>query len=165
MKKLFLFLTLLLTVVALPSCNDDDADDNDAPLTSSLIGSWRLEENTKDFMLTQFFNFKTGSTFSYNYESTDMKLAKMRAWSVNGSWNVRKGVLQLSYDISTFRSEGFSQSEEKALLESLRNNNDVLSEMNKNGRPYGNTIEFKTIDNKTVLILTGINGYFIRVGN
>jgi hypothetical protein len=165
MKKFFLFLTLLLTVVALPSCNDDDADDNDAPLTSSLIGSWRLEENTKDFMLTQFFNFKTGSTFSYNYESTDMKLAKMRAWSVNGSWNVRKGVLQLSYDISTFRSEGFSQSEEKALLESLRNNNDVLSEMNKNGRPYGNTIEFKTIDNKTVLILTGINGYFIRVGN
>lgn len=165
MKKFFLFLTLLLTVVALPSCNDDGADDNDAPLTSSLIGSWRLEENTKDFMLTQFFNFKTGSTFSYNYESTDMKLAKMRAWSVNGSWNVRKGVLQLSYDISTFRSEGFSQSEEKALLESLRNNNDVLSEMNKNGRPYGNTIEFKTIDNKTVLILTGINGYFIRVGN
>lgn len=165
MKKFFLFLTLLLTVVALPSCNDDDADDNDAPLTSSLIGSWRLEENTKDFMLTQFFNFKTGSTFSYNYESTDMKLAKMRAWSVNGSWNVRKGVLQLSYDISTFRSEGFSQSEEKALLESLRNNNDVLSEMNKNGRPYGNTIEFKTIDNKTVLILTGINGYFMRVGN
>lgn len=165
MKKFFLFLTLLLTVVALPSCNDDDADDNDAPLTSSLIGSWRLEENTKDFMLTQFFNFKTGSTFSYNYESTDMKLAKMRAWSVNGSWNVRKGVLQLSYDISTFRSEGFTQSEEKALLESLRNNNDVLSEMNKNGRPYGNTIEFKTIDNKTVLILTGINGYFIRVGN
>ena len=156
MKKFFLFLTLLLTVVALPSCNDDDADDNDAPLTSSLIGSWRLEENTKDFMLTQFFNFKTGSTFSYNYESTDMKLAKMRAWSVNGSWNVRKGVLQLSYDISTFRSEGFTQSEEKALLESLRNNNDVLSEMNKNGRPYGNTIEFKTIDNKTVLILTGI---------
>lgn len=165
MKKIFLFLTLLLTVVALPSCNDDDADDNDAPLTSSLIGSWRLEENTKDFMLTQFFNFKTGSTFSYNYESTDMKLAKMRAWSVNGSWNVRKGVLQLSYDISTFRSEGFTQSEEKALLESLRNNNDVLSEMNKNGRPYGNTIEFKTIDNKTVLILTGINGYFLRVGN
>lgn len=165
MKKFFLFLTLLLTVVALPSCNDDDADDNDAPLTSSLIGSWRLEENTKDFMLTQFFNFKTGSTFSYNYESTDMKLAKMRAWSVNGSWNVRKGVLQLSYDISTFRSEGFTQSEEKALLESLRNNNDVLSEMNKNGRPYGNTIEFKTIDNKTVLILTGINGYFLRVGN
>ena len=52
MKKFFLFLTLLLTVVALPSCNDDDADDNDAPLTSSLIGSWRLEENTKDFMLT-----------------------------------------------------------------------------------------------------------------
>lgn len=165
MKKLFLFLTLFLTVVALPSCNEDNADDNDAPLTSALIGSWRLEENTNDFMLSQFFNFKTGSAFSYNYESTDMKVAKMRAWSVNGSWNVRKGVLQLSYDISTFRAEGFTQSEEKALLESLRNNNELLSEMNKNGRPYGNTIEMKTIDNKTVLILTGINGYFVRVGN
>lgn len=164
MKKIFALLSLMLALVCLPSCNED-ATQNDAPLTAQLMGTWLMNQSSKDFIITDSYIFQSQSRFRYSYSYTDMHEAKMKAWSVSGAWNVKKGVLQLSYDVDTYRAEGYSQSEMNEMKQTMIDNNQMLQDMNKNNRPFGNSIEFKNIDGRTVLLINGVNGYYERVAN
>lgn len=157
---LFMFVALAGFV----SCNDDGTE-NDAPYTARLVGSWQMSNSNDELSIQSNYRFDRNSSFVYSFSSMHLDDITVRAWSVRGAWNVRKGVLQLSYDLETFRAEGYSEKEVKEMEADLRDSNLLLSEMNQNGRPFGPTISFLDIDGKEMLRFSDENGYYERVGN
>lgn len=170
MKKLLTFLFAVMAI-GLVSCNDDPSD-SDNVLASQLPGIWRLsntyevpvpdtnptEYNT--YSDTKTYEFKANGEFYYS-EST-MKATDLKAmqWSVSGAWNVRKGLLQLNYDIDSYRSSGFTETEVSQKLKDLKDSNALLKELNDGGHAYGPEISFDVQNNKPVLKLAGYNGVF-----
>ncbi|MCM1005223.1 MAG: hypothetical protein NC402_02880 [Prevotella sp.] len=161
MKKL---LTLLFAaiVLVLPSCNDD-ATENDALYTNQILGMWQLNHSYDDTTTSIGFTFQADGTFYYLNSITDMKTAKGKQWSVSGAWNIHKATLQLSYDMDKFMISGYTDEEARAIRSDLIAHNSILEESNKQGHAYGSTIEFVTVNGRSAMRLSGINGDFIRI--
>lgn len=162
MKKFFAILFMLVAVVGLWSCNDDNTE-NDALYTMQLPGTWMLESGNEQEPVVRQYIFKSDGEFTYGFSSMNIKEATMKTWSVRGAWNVKKGKLQLYYDLGTLRTSGYNESEIKQMKSELNAHNDDLVEMNKKGRVYGATIAFMTVEGKSMLQLSGFNGYFEKM--
>lgn len=164
MKKILALLFMFVALTGLVSCNDDGTE-NDAPYTARLVGSWQMSNSNDELTIQSGYRFDSHSSFVYSYSSMNLKDITMRTWSIRGAWNVKKGVLQLSYDLETFRADGYSATEIKEMEAGIRDHNLLLSEMNQKGRPFGPTISFVNVDGKEMLKLSDVNGYYERVGN
>lgn len=160
-KNLFAVLFVALIFI-LPSCNEDDTT-NDPALTSKLKGTW-VSSTTSDEETLQT-TLALNSDFSFRCTSTtiDNKTFLMKTWSVGGAWNVRKEILQMNYDIETLTGMDMSEEEMTSIRTILMKNNSVLAESNKNGRPYGHTILFESVNGEETLQLSGFTGYFTQM--
>lgn len=97
MKKILALLFMFVALTGLVSCNDDGTE-NDAPYTARLVGSWQMSNSNDELTIQSDYRFDSHSSFVYSYSSMNLKDITMRTWSIRGAWNVKKGVLQLSYD-------------------------------------------------------------------
>lgn len=162
MKKYFALLMLCI-VVMMPSCNDDeDLTKNDSYLTSQLIGSWLYEYTNKDYTRTEKYTFTKTEFIHYSYYSNKWDHVE-KSYTVRGTWNVYKGVLQLVYNTEIVETEGFSEKEALELREELHGQNLTLEQMNAEGRAFGSQIWFDKSGDTQVLNVEGVNGYFKRV--
>ncbi len=153
---------MVVAVAGLWSCNEDNSE-NDALYTMQLPGTWRLESGNEQEPVVRQYIFNRDGEFTYGYSSMNIKEATMKTWSVRGAWNVKKGKLQLYYDLTTLRTDGYAESEIKQMKSELNANNEDLAAMNKKGRAHGATITFTTIEGNSMLQLSGFNGYFKKV--
>lgn len=173
MKKILTFLFAFMAI-GLVSCNDDPAD-TDNSLTAQLPGIWQLS-STYDVPIpdtnpteydtysdTRTYEFKTTGQFYYSESSMKSTDLKTMNWSVRGSWNIRKGLLQLNYDIDTYRSSGYSEEVNNQRVKDMKDSNALLKELNDEGRAYGSAVSFDVQDNKPVLKLAGFNGVFAKI--
>lgn len=158
-----MFLFMAVALLGLSACNDD-ATENDALYTVQIKGTWYNQSGNDDNVISQTYKFGT-DRFVWNNSYMDMDEMLMKTWSVEGAWNVQKGVLQMSYDLESFKATGYTDVEQRGFKTMLESENLMLSDMNRKGRPYGREISFNTVDGRTVLVLYGVNGYFERVGN
>jgi len=163
MKKIFALLMLSI-LIALPSCNDgSEATKNDPYLSSQLIGKWLWEYSNKDYAASDTYIFSKNK-FARNstYENYNDKTKK--SYTIEGSWNVYKGILQLQYDIESLHAEGYSDYELMALRDDFEKNNYLLEEQNSKGMTFGSAIYFEEINGNQILLVDGVNGYYTRIG-
>lgn len=161
MKKIFSLLFAAILLTALPACNEDNTE-NDAAYTAQLIGSWLMNYGNSEYTTSHYYSFDA-TKFTYTYTTNNLAEFSERSWTVKGSWNVKQGILQLYYDLDSFRAEGYTEKEMKSMISDLDYNNSVLSKNNKKGRAFGSEISFTTVNDETVLQLKGANGYFKRL--
>lgn len=151
----------ILLMACMCSCNED-ATTNDIPLSQTLIGSWQMNTNTSDQTASQTYRF-TEHQFIWSTTSVSADAVSQRTWSVRGDWRIYKGVLECYYDLDTFTTLNYSETEAKDLKNALEKENLMLSDMRKKKHPYGLVVEFGTMNGKQVLYLNGVNGYFERL--
>lgn len=161
MKKIFALLFAAILLTGLPACNEDNTE-NDAAYTAQLIGSWVMNYGNSEYSTSHYYNFEA-TKFTYTYTTNNLAEFSESSWTIKGTWNVKQGILQLYFDIDSYRAEGYTESEMKSQLSELISYNDALAKNNKKGRAFGPEISFKTVNDETVLQLKGANGYFKRV--
>lgn len=160
MKKL-LVLLFAAVVLVLPACNED-ATEYDAAYSSQLIGTWNKSFENSEMMKTENYRFDEGR-FTYACSILNIKESKERSYTVGGSWNIYKGVLQVSYDLESLQTRGYSDTEKQDLYDNMEDANLMLKQMNDEDKPFGSTIEFEVLNGQEIMRLSGVNGYFVRI--
>lgn len=162
MKKIFKFLPLLLlALVAFTACNED-TDEADNSKTQQIMGTWRAVVAASNNIQTETYTFKPNE-FTYLTTRTDSTGTNVKGYQVDGTWNIRKSVLQLSFSLQTLRCMGMSQAEVDGKMSELRDHNTLLGELNENGRTLGSVVTFDNVGGKKVMRLSGILGTFEKV--
>lgn len=87
MKKIGLFLVMLLTVFSFAACGDDDDDDSDVLITESeVIGTWNITSatvngTTTSLYGTSYIRFDSDHTYSITFIDNSY----VGTWSLKGN--------------------------------------------------------------------------------
>lgn len=173
MKK-FLTLLLLTLMLGFTSCDDDkDTAATDNELSRQLVGAWSLAMQTdsgeKDaegqpvmIGTTLVYTFNASTTFTYREVQTTLS-GNPREWNVGGTWNIKRGYLQVKYDLDSFTAKGLTDAEQSALKTDMRNANATLEQLNDKDKVFGVPVTIASADGQTTLQLGNINGLFVRI--
>lgn len=161
MNRIIAWLTAtVLCCICLTGCNDDTTESDNA-LTQQIMGKWHMT----------YTNDETSEEISYSFENNEFRYSsfatsndgmKVKGFSIHGSWNIRKGILQLHYDLETLITDGLTAEEGRTLEDSLYRDNLMLEDLNKDGKAYGSVVTFDKQNGVEVMHLSLINGTFTR---
>jgi len=162
-SRLYLATLLLGILIAFPSCSDDSTE-NDATYSRQLVGSWQMVFTSDQSINELRYHFSNNSFEYQSYTAID-EGKKAKVVYISGTWNIQKGVLQLYYDLDSFRTEGMSAEESFSIKDGFSKDNMLLADMNADNKPYGPTISFGSQGGIDTMRLSSINGTFVRVAS
>lgn len=160
--KSFILPLLAMLCLILPACNDD-ATKNDAALAEEIIGRWSLEFESDNTYSGLTYTFNNTKEFIYVTSASTNDDPMPKTMSVRGTWRIYKGVLELTYNLDTFTTTGYTEQEVAGLYSGLTDNNKLVADLKNSGQPYGQEVTFGKSGNTDTMRLSFINGTFMRV--
>ena len=158
--KTLLFSMLALITCLLSGCNEDATKD-DSMLSQEILGSWTLSFQSDNTSNSMHYTFKD-KTFTYATYATKMDDPTIKSLTINGTWRIYKGVLELTYDLQSLSTDGYDAQETKNIYDGFYNENLLVNDMMNSSSPYGKTVTFSQSGNVQTMRLSSISGSFVR---
>ena len=158
MKKLTFLMLALMSIFI-----NEDAEKDDSIIAQQLVGRWMLTFTSDNTANEIYYSFSADSKFRYNSAAVKEGDTNIKSATIDGTWKVYKGVLQLKYDLDSFTSAGLTEAEKQAMYDGFYQSNLLLADMEAAGNAYGFAVTFGKNGNTDTMRMSSVNGLFTRV--